>query len=45
MNFRDLALNVMARTKVLYEGHALAAVAASTQAIADDALALIDVNV
>jgi CO/xanthine dehydrogenase Mo-binding subunit len=44
MNFRDLALNCMARTKVLYEGHALAAVAASTQAIADEALALIDVK-
>jgi CO/xanthine dehydrogenase Mo-binding subunit len=44
MNFRDLALNCMARTKVLYEGHALAAVAASTQAIADAALALIDVK-
>jgi CO/xanthine dehydrogenase Mo-binding subunit len=44
MNFRDLSLNVMARTKVLYEGHALAAVAAATQAIADEALALIDVE-
>src|SRR4051794_21883141 len=44
MNFRDLALNCMARTKVLYEGHALAAVAAATQAIADEALALIHVK-
>src|SRR5580698_5525393 len=44
MNFRDLALNCMARTKVLYEGHALGAVAASTQEIADQALALIDVT-
>ena len=44
MNFRDLALNCMARNKVLYEGHALAAVAASTQAIADAALALIEVK-
>jgi len=44
VNFRDLALNVMARQKVLYEGHALAAVAASTQEIADQALALIDVK-
>ena len=44
MNFRDLALNCMARNKVLYEGHALAAVAASTQAIADQALALIEVK-
>ena len=44
MNFRDLSLNVMARDKVLYEGHAVAAVAATTQAIADEALALIDVK-
>src|ERR1700744_2740251 len=44
MNFRDLARNCMARDKVLYEGHALAAVAASTQEIADQALALIDVT-
>src|SRR6478735_3823281 len=44
MNFRDLAMNVMARGKALYEGHAIAAVAASTQAIADEALALIDVQ-
>jgi CO/xanthine dehydrogenase Mo-binding subunit len=44
MNFRDLSLNVIARKKVLYEGHALAAVAAVTQAIADAALQLIDVT-
>src|SRR3954462_6416758 len=44
MNFRDLSLNCMARNKALYEGHALAAVAASTQEIADQALALIDVQ-
>ena len=44
MNFRDLSLNVMARGKALYEGHAIAAVAATTQAIADEALALIDVK-
>jgi CO/xanthine dehydrogenase Mo-binding subunit len=44
MNFRDLSLNVMARNKALYEGHAIAAVAATTQAIADEALALIDVK-
>ncbi|MDR3530676.1 MAG: xanthine dehydrogenase family protein molybdopterin-binding subunit [Rhodopila sp.] len=44
MNFRDLALNVMARGKALYEGHAVAAVAATTQAIADQALDLIDVK-
>ena len=32
MNFRDLARNIMARNKVLYEGHAVAAVAAMSQA-------------
>ncbi len=44
MNFRDLSDNIMARGKALYEGHAIAAVAASTAAIADAALALIDVT-
>ena len=44
MNFRDLSDNIMARRKVLYEGHAVAAVAAATQAVADAALALIDVK-
>jgi CO/xanthine dehydrogenase Mo-binding subunit len=44
MNFRDLSLNIMARGKALYEGHAVAAVAATTQAIADEALDLIDVQ-
>ncbi|MEI7712722.1 MAG: xanthine dehydrogenase family protein molybdopterin-binding subunit [Rhodospirillales bacterium] len=44
MNFRDLSLNIMARGKVLYEGHALAAVAATSPAIAEAALALIDVT-
>ena len=44
MNFRDLSLNIMARDKALYEGHALAAVAATTAAIADAALALIEVK-
>ena len=44
MNFRDLALNCMAREKVLYEGHALAAVAAITQEVADQALGLINVT-
>ena len=33
MNFRDLALNVMARGKALYEGHAIAAVAASVMTV------------
>jgi len=44
MNFRDLALNIMARGKVLYEGHALAAVAATTQEAADAGLAAIEVQ-
>src|SRR5207245_7085921 len=44
MNFRDLSYNCMARGKVLYEGHAVAAVAATSQAIADEALDLIDVS-
>src|SRR6266699_6989074 len=41
MNFRDLSRNCMARGKALYEGHAVAAVAAASQAIADEALELI----
>ena len=43
-NLRDLALNVMARGKVLYSGHAVAAVAATSSAIADQALALIEID-
>jgi CO/xanthine dehydrogenase Mo-binding subunit len=44
VNFRDQAYNVIARGKALYEGHAVAAVAATTEAIADAALELIDVT-
>jgi CO/xanthine dehydrogenase Mo-binding subunit len=44
MNFRDLSRNCMARDKALYEGHAVAAVAAISQAICDEALELIDVT-
>src|ERR1700743_2273499 len=44
MNFRDLSLNVMARTKVLYEGHAVAAVAASSATIAAEAAELIEIE-
>src|SRR5579872_2838092 len=44
MNFRDLSRNIMARDKALYEGHAVAAVAATTPAIANQALDLIDVE-
>ncbi len=44
VNFRHMAHNVLARDKVLYEGHAVAAVAATSSAIADAAMALIDVT-
>jgi CO/xanthine dehydrogenase Mo-binding subunit len=44
MNFRDLSRNVMARDKVLYEGHAVAAVAAISPIVAAEALDLIDVE-
>ncbi len=43
-NLRDLSRNVIARGKVLYEGHAVAAVAATSQAIAEQALDLIEVE-
>ena len=44
VNYQDLSHNVMARKKVLYDGHAVAAVAATSAAIADEALRLIDVS-
>ena len=44
LNFRDMSCNVMARKKVLYHGHAVAAVAAASVAVADQALALIEVD-
>ncbi len=44
MDFRDLGRNCMARDKVLYDGHALAAVAANTEEIAKRALKLIKVE-
>jgi CO/xanthine dehydrogenase Mo-binding subunit len=44
MNFRDLSRNVMARDKVLYEGHAVAAVAAVSPAVAAEAVDLIEVE-
>src|SRR5437660_4778351 len=43
-NLRDLSLNCMAKGKVLYEGHAVAAVAATSPAIAEQALDLIEVD-
>jgi CO/xanthine dehydrogenase Mo-binding subunit len=44
VNFRDMTRNVMAREKALYEGHAVAAVAAVSDAVAEQALNLIDVQ-
>ena len=44
LSFYDMSRNVIARDKVLYDGHAIAAVAATTQAIADKAAKLIDVE-
>src|SRR6266851_2497125 len=43
-NFWHMTRNVMAREKALYEGHAVAAVAATDAATADEALALIEVD-
>ncbi len=43
-SLRDWSRNVLAREKVLYDGHAVAAVAATSAAVADEALALIDVD-
>ena len=40
----DAARNVIARDRVLYHGHAVAAVAAATAQLASEALALIDVR-
>ena len=42
--YRDMVRNVMAREKALYEGHAIAAVAAVDARIATQALALIKVD-
>ena len=44
VNFWHVTRNIMAREKVLYEGHAVAAVAAISASIANRALALIDVD-
>src|SRR2546421_157687 len=44
MNYKDVVRNVMAREKALYEGHAVAAVAATSTAVARKALRLIDVR-
>ncbi|WP_119419166.1 xanthine dehydrogenase family protein molybdopterin-binding subunit [Desertibaculum subflavum] len=44
VNLRDVTRNVMAKEKALYEGHAIAAVAATTAAVAQEALSLIKVD-
>ena len=44
VDYRDLCRNVMARDKVLYEGHALAAVAATSRRVALAALSAIEVD-
>src|SRR5580692_9193764 len=43
-NLRHAANNVLAREKVLYNGHPIAAVAATSPHIAEEALSLIDVE-
>src|SRR5881397_275695 len=43
MNYKDVVRNVLAREKVLYEGHAVAAVAATSAAVARRAVKLIEV--
>jgi CO/xanthine dehydrogenase Mo-binding subunit len=44
MNFRDLSNNLMARDKVLYDGHVVAAVAATSMSIAKAAAELVEVE-
>jgi CO/xanthine dehydrogenase Mo-binding subunit len=44
VNVAHITRNVMAKEKALYEGHAVAAVAATTTLIAEEALSLIEVD-
>jgi len=44
INYRDVTRNMMAREKVLYDGHPVAAVAATSESIAKEALKLIKVD-
>ena len=44
VNFWHVTRNIMAREKALYEGHAVAAVAAISDSVAAEALSLIDVT-
>lgn len=43
-DFRDMSANILARDKVLYEGHAIAAIAAVDSQTAEQALQLVDVE-
>ncbi len=43
-NLRDISINVMAADKALYDGHAVAAVAATSRLVARKALRLIEVD-
>src|SRR5260370_5532161 len=44
VNMAHVSLNILARRKVLYDGHAVAAVAATSAHIAEEALKLIEVQ-
>ena len=44
INYKDMTRNVIAREKALYDGHAVAAVAATSSAVARRALKLIEVD-
>ena len=44
VNYWHMTRNILAREKALYEGHAIAAVAATTAAIAAEAISLIEVD-
>ena len=44
VNYRDVVRNLLAREKVLYDGHPVAAVAATSLSIANEALKLIEVE-
>ena len=44
VNFWHVTRNILAREKALYEGHAIAAVAATSASIAEEALSLINVD-
>ncbi|MBI3406952.1 MAG: xanthine dehydrogenase family protein molybdopterin-binding subunit [Planctomycetes bacterium] len=44
VNLRHLSCNILAREKALYKGHAVAAIAATSPHIAEEALALIKVD-